>query len=312
MKADTIKNKNILITGVTGFVGKHLENKLLALEANVFGISHNEKNKKYITADVTDLVALEKIIKNKKIDICFHLAGESLVESGQTDPYKTFQINTLGTLNILELGRKYHLEKIIIASTSHVYGENRLPYYEGYSPRPSRPYETSKTCTDLIAQSYANTFNLPVLIPRFVNIYGPGDVNFTRLIPKTIRNILHDENPTMWGGGAIRDYLFISDAINAYILLAQIPIKSVGKNRIFNFGSNNRTSVHELIDTLIRISGKNLNIKKIEDSRINEIKAQYVSWSKAKRILEWNPEINLEEGLSQTIAWYQQYFKDHI
>ena len=308
MQADSIEGKRVLITGVTGFVGKALEKRLGELGAKVFGISRSINNdKKNLRANILDYSTINNFIIDSKIQICFHLASESLVEAGQKDPYLTFKINIEGTLNILESARKNNLEKIIIASTSHVYGKNKVPYLESYMPRPTRPYETSKACTDIMAQSYAESFYLPVLIPRFVNIYGPGDLNFQRLIPKTIKSVLGGLSPTMWGGEAIRDYLFIDDAIDAYLLLAKINISKVGDNRVFNFGSSNMISVEDLIKKIIKISGKNLIIKKESIEREGEIVSQYVSFNKAIRVLGWNPKISLDEGSKRTVAWYSKF-----
>lgn len=299
-----IKNKNILITGINGFVGKHLNKRLSSLGANVFGISTKVDNKNISKVNILDYESLEKVVQERRIQICYHLAGESLVESGQNDPLNTFKVNIDGTLNILEIARKNNLEKVIIASTSHVYGRNKVPYLESYTPRPSRSYETSKACTDLIAQSYSETFNLPVLIPRFVNIYGPGDLNFTRLIPKTIRAILLGTPTKMWGGEALREYLFIDDAIDAYLKLASLDLDLIGENKIFNFGSGNIISVSELIKKIIKLSKKRITIKKIARGRTLEIEEQYVSFEKAKRMLKWRPKTSLDEGLRKTIVWY--------
>ncbi len=313
MKTDSIRDKRILITGVTGFVGSALKKQLGLLGAVVFGISRSVNNdKKNLRANILDYDTVNNFIKNSRIQICFHLASESLVESGQSDPYQTFKINTEGTLNILESARNNKLEKVIIASTSHVYGKNKVPYLESYTPRPTRPYETSKACTDIIAQSYAESFDLPVLIPRFVNIYGPGDLNFQRLIPKTIKSVLGNSGPKMWGGQAVRDYLFIDDAIEAYLLLARVNINKVGTNRIFNFGSGNMISVEELIKQIIKISGKSSKIEKIENERIGEIKSQYVSWKKASSLLGWKPKISLKDGLRKTLVWYARFLKQDI
>lgn len=303
------ENKNILVTGASGFVGSNLISKLNGLGANVFGISRSGKGPT-IKGDVTNLSLIDKIIKTKKIQICYHLAAESLVESGQTNPYDTFKSNIEGALNILESARKNNLEKIIIASTSHVYGDHKPPYLETFSPRPSRPYETSKTCIDLLAQSYANTFSLPVLIPRFVNIYGPGDLNFNRLVPKTIKSVLNNKPPKMWGGGAKRDYLFIDDVTRAYILLGEADMSKIGKNRIYNFGSSNIFSVQEIIEKIIELSGKKFKIEKIEDERDFEIKVQYSSWKKAKKVLNWDPQFSISDGLSETLNWYKKYFNE--
>ncbi|MEK7502034.1 MAG: NAD-dependent epimerase/dehydratase family protein [Patescibacteria group bacterium] len=311
MKDSSLKNKRILITGINGFIGKALRDRLTSLGAIVFGISKSESfNKQVLNSNVLDYTAVNKFIKDSKIQICFHLASESLVEEGQLNPYETFKVNIGGTLNILESARKNKLEKVIIASTSHVYGKNKVPYIESYMPRPTRPYETSKACADLIAQSYAKSLNLFILIPRFVNIYGPGDLHFQRLIPKTIKSVLEDLPPRMWGGEAIRDYLFIDDAIDAYLLLAKTEIKKVDENGVFNFGGNSIISVEDLIKKIINVSGKKIEIKKVSDKREGEIESQYVSFDKATKLLEWKPKINLDEGLRKTIDWHRQYFKN--
>ena len=306
-KKNYFSNKNILITGITGFVGSHLAKKLSILDANVFGLSKRATGKQMVKASILDYSIIDGVIKNNNITICFHLAGEALVEEGQKDPYHTFKVNIEGTLNILECSRINKLEKVIIASTSHVYGNNKVPYLEKYIPKPSRPYETSKTCTDLIAQSYADTFNLPVLIPRFVNIFGPGDLNFTRLIPRTMRNIIQKENPTMWSGVAVRDYLYIDDAISAYTKLAESDINKIDGNRIFNFGGDNIISAKDLIEKILFISGEMITIQRIEKERESEIKTKYVSWKKAKKILHWSSQVPLNTGLQLTYNWYKEH-----
>jgi len=305
-----LKNKKILITGITGFVGSHLASKLTELGADVYGLSRKKSQTKNIYCiDILDYSKLKSIFTSLDIDICFHLAGESLVEIGQTHPYETFKINIEGTLNILEICRIQKIEKIIVASTAHVYGRNSLPYYEGYAPQPSRPYETSKTCTDLIAQSYAKTFNLPVLIPRFVNIYGPGDMNFSRLIPKTIKTVLLNKSPSMWGNGNIlRDYLYIDDAIKAYLKLLTVNFEKIDNNRIFNFGSDNRISVRKLIEKIIFLSQEKMTVIKVPEQRAEEIASLYVSWNKARKVLQWKPVVDLHAGLRKTIAWYKKFF----
>ncbi|HMS22632.1 MAG TPA: NAD-dependent epimerase/dehydratase family protein [Candidatus Levybacteria bacterium] len=298
--------KKVLITGSGGFVGTHLKEKLRKLGADVYGVSRSSSDKHDYKENITNLSAVEGIIKKNRIQICYHLAAEALVESGQSDPYNTFKNNITGALNVLECSRKYNLEKIIIASTSHVYGDHKPPYLERFSPRPSRPYETSKTCIDLIAQSYANTFSLPVIIPRFVNTYGPGDTNFNRLIPKTIKSILENKPPLMWGGKARRDYLYIDDVISAYTLLGETKMEKFGKNRIYNFGSNNIYSVQEIIEILIKMSGKDLEIVRKKDERDFEIKIQFSSFKKANRILGWSPKFSIDRGLLLTIPWYKK------
>jgi CDP-glucose 4,6-dehydratase len=309
MKKNFWKNKSVLITGIQGFVGSHLAKELDKKGAIVWGLSRSVKEKNILKANIIEYSLINNIIKEKKIAICFHLAAESIVESGQEDPYQTLKINTLGTMNILESARQNNIEKVIIASTVHVYGDNPLPFKEEYTPRPTRPYETSKACLDLIAQSYIETFDLPVLISRFCNIYGPGDKNFNRLIPKTIKSVLFNERPLMWGGGSLRDYLYIDEVISAYVKLAEVSIPSVGKNRIFNFGTGDHYTVEEVINLVIKSSGNGVRIKKISKGRSNEIMKQYVSSAKAKRLLGWSSKIPLDVGLKRTLDWYKKYLE---
>lgn len=308
MKHKNIKGKKVLITGVTGFIGRHLLIKFENLGANVIGISQNHTSEKVVKGNILYKDFIDDIIKKYHIQQVIHLAGESLVEGGQSAPFNTFKVNIQGTLNILESAREHNLERIIITSTSHVYGRNRVPYYEGYTPKPSRPYETSKACTDLLAQSYADTFNLPVLIPRFVNIYGPGDLNFNRIIPKIMKGVYKDAAFNMWGGEARRDYLFIDDAVNAFVSMSRHSILEDMHNRVFNFGSGNVISVKELLQKILVLSKRNVKIHRIDSPRRDEIRTQYVSFKKAEKNLGWRPIIPIDEGLRNTAKWYQEYF----
>ncbi len=306
-------NKRVLITGSSGFIGSHLQHYLEKKGAKTLGISRHPKHRKNEkSVDISDFKKLSRIFKTFKPHVCFHLASEALVESGQKFPYETFNNNIGGTLNLLELCRLYKVHRIIVASSVHVYGNSPLPYKEAEPARPSRPYETSKAASDLIAQSYADSFGLPVLIPRFVNVYGPGDKSASRIIPKTIQTILSHNAPTMWGGTAERDYLYIDDVIRAYDRLARIRDAHLGKNRIFNFGTGKAISAEKLISLILRFSGSSAKIKKIKTGRLHELDIQRVSWAKAKRILGWLPRTNLKVGLSMTIKWHKEQSANSI
>lgn len=306
-----LSDKNILLTGRSGFVGQHLFEKLRSYNSRIYTISKRLKGKDILTSDILDFKSVNSFIKRKNIQIIFHLAGQSKVEAGQNEPFQTFSTNIQGTLNILESARVNGIEKVIIASSSHVYGKNITPYIEEYAPLPSRPYETSKACTDLIAQSYADTFHLPVLIPRFVNIYGPGDRNFNRIIPHVMKKVFTGKKLQIWGGTIIRDYLFVEDAVDAFVKMAAYNGRLRGKNRIFNFGSGNIITVGDLVKKIITLSGKPTKIEKISKKRIFEIREQYVSFEKAANILKWTPKHTLEEGLQKSLTWYQKYFSEN-
>lgn len=301
MQKDFWQNKRVLVTGAGGFVGSHLTRALTSLGAIVMPVIRKNGRD-----DISHREMIEPFFQ-KKPSVVFHLAGEALVEKGQEAPYDTFRTNVMGTLNVLELSRIHHIPRVIIASTAHVYGEGKPPFHEDDPPRPSRPYETSKTATDLLAQSYADSFNLPVVIPRFANIYGPGDINFTRLIPKVLRHILTGKPVPMWGGTAKREYLYIDDAVEAYLMLGALSDVKLEHNRIFNFGAGRPIAVRDLIKTIGRLAEVEIEIVREKDVRKSEITDQYVSWEKASRVLGWKPKVPLDEGLRRAIAWYKEY-----
>lgn len=307
------RNKKVLITGGSGFVGLHLVKELISKKSKVVTISPKSAGLKLVQEEigsVEDFNKLSSLIRKNNINIIFHLAAQPIVEIGQVNPLKTFDVNIKGTWNVLEAARENNVEKIIIASTVHVYGDNpKVPYKEEYFPQPSRPYETSKACADLLAQSFADTYSLPVEIPRFVNIYGPGDFNFSRLIPKVIKSILSDEKPQVWDIGTVRDFLYIDDAIDAYLKLAEKKFANGKRVRVFNFGTGKPIRIHDLVIKIIKLTGKEslgIEIEKPPEDRFNEIKKQYASIAKAKRELNWCPKVGLDEGLTKTLKWYKE------
>lgn len=309
------QGRSVLITGASGFIGSHLVKRLNILKAKVVTLSVNkpdglEGKNTEIFGTVEDFESLNKLIYKYKINTIFHLAAQPIVEIGQTNPIKTFEVNIKGTWNVLEAAREQDVKKVIVASTVHVYGENRkVPYKEDYYPQPSRPYETSKACADLLAQVYADNYDLPVEIPRFVNIYGPGDLNFSRLIPKVIKAILEGESPRVWDEGLVRDFLYIDDAINAYLALAEKDLPNNKRGRVFNIGTGKPISIIDLVQKLIDIAN-NQSIKfikkEVPKDRSNEVKRQYPSVAKVKKVLGWVSKISLEEGLKKTFDWYKR------
>lgn len=320
------RDKKILITGADGFIGSNLTKSLILKKAKIITYSRKgikpksllslEGYKKRIFKEekgsVADFNRLESVVRKDKIEIVFHLAAQSLVEGGHEGPRKTFEINVKGTWNMLEASRINNVKKIIVTSTTHVYGDNpNPPYKEDFYIKSSRPYETSKVCADLIAQSYAATYHMFVGIPRFVNLYGPGDLNFNRLVPKVIKSILKEDNPQVWSGKVMRDFMYIDDAVGAYLALTEADYSNVRDNPIYNFGSGKVISIFDLAEKMVKISKrKDLKVEKslMPEEREGEVLKQYVSLRKARNKLGWKPKTSLEEGIRKTLNWYKKYF----
>jgi CDP-glucose 4,6-dehydratase len=312
--------KRVLITGYEGFLGSHLTRALLELKAKIYGLdilTHRKKTIlsrkdlakiKIIKGSAENLLLLSEIIKKNKIEIIFHLAAKSLVGQGLQDPLRTFSTNIKGTWNILEASRNNSSVKaIIIASSDKAYGSHKnLPYREDAPLKGIHPYDVSKSCADLIAYTYAHTYNLPVAITRCGNIYGPGDFNFSRITPDTIRCALSDKTLSIRSNGKfIRDYIFVDDIINGYMLIAEKLQKLKLGSQAFNFSDENPISVIALVKRIYKIAAKEANYKILNQAKF-EIKDQYLASSKARRVLNWKPKFTLDEGLRKTIAWYRR------
>lgn len=318
------KNKKVLVTGANGFIGTNLIKRLIKEGAKVIALTHKGLGHNSLLSleglandiyrvergSVKELKDLKRVTAKEKIKVIYHLAAQPLVEVGRKSPIETFEVNVKGTWNVLEIARMKKVERVIVASTTHVYGDNpHLPYKEEYFPQPSRPYETSKACADLLAQSFADTYSVPVEVPRFVNIYGPGDSKLDRIVPKTIKALISGKNPEIFDVGAVRDFLFVDDAIDAYLILAEKRLPNKKRVRVFNFGSGQPVEIRRLAQKLVSLYGKGrrLKIHSLPEVREKEIVKQYVSIKKAKDELGWRPRTGLDEGLKKTIAWYEKH-----
>ena len=319
---DFWKNKNVFITGANGFLGSHLTEALIArgvrpivlvYEENPGGLfdehALSEKTE-VVRGDVCDLPLIENILQKYEVDVVFHLAAQPIVDQALDDPLATFEANIKGTWNILEACKKYpHVQKIVVASSDKAYGQHdNLPYSEHtHHLKAAYPYEVSKTCGDLISQSFAKAFHLPVCITRCANLYGPGDLKLGRLIPCTIQKLFNNESPLIRDtGGSLRDYLYVEDAVEAYLTLAEkMDEKIFGE--AFNFSTNKPLSVLEVIKEVSREMEKDIEPTVIQTHGM-EIRNQYASFEKAKTLLGWEPRHTFSEGLKKTIPWYVNYF----
>jgi len=317
------KNKRILITGYEGFLGSHLTKKLLSLGADIVGVDIKVRRKetileekdyeklKIIKGSVTNYSLMKNILERYKIEIIFHLAAEALVGKCLKNPVKTFTTNIKGTWQVLEAARGLkRFISIIVASSDKAYGtQKKLPYKENMPLLGNHPYDVSKSCADLIAYTYFHTYSLPVVITRCGNIYGPGDFNFSRIVPDAIRCALYGKELLIRSDGRfVRDYVFVDDIVAGYILLAQQIEKKNLAGEAFNFSNETPISVIKLVKEIYKIIGKRPKYRILNEAKY-EIKYQYLSSQKARKILKWRPKYSLEKGLKDTIKWYRSYFQ---
>ena len=269
-----IKNKLFLVTGCYGFVAQHLIHNLLLKNNRVIGV-YNKKyqlkifnNKNYINkkklvvkkVDIRDKKALTNLFKKYKFDYCYHLAAISQVLTSNQSPEETYEINVFGTINLLESAKLYRPKiKFIFSSSDKAYGSSKkLPYKEDFPLNGLNPYDASKASADIISRSYAKAFNLQVCVTRFVNIYGPGDVNWDRIIPGTIKSLINNKKPILRSNGRfLRDYLFIDDVVNGYIMLGKAMQNKKVKGIAINFGSGKPITVLNLVKKMLKINNNN-------------------------------------------------------
>jgi len=325
MKNSYWKNKNVYVTGCTGLLGSWLVKDLIGNGANVTGLirdwvprsnlilqdSINQINT--VRGDINDYFLMERILNEYEIDTVFHLAAQTIVSIANRNPISTFETNIKGTWNILEACRRNPtVKRIIIASSDKAYGEHEiLPYTEDAPLKGSHPYDVSKSCADLLAHTYYNTYGIPVCITRCGNFYGGGDLNFNRIVPGTIRSILNNECPIIRSNGMfIRDYIYIRDAVKAYLFLAEKMDSLNIHGEAFNFSNEIQLTVLELTNKILDMMGI-IDLKPVILNEVKgEISHQYLSAAKAKSVLEWNPKYTVEDGLKETIDWYREFFKN--
>lgn len=317
------KNKNILITGATGLLGPWLVQELVAQKANVFVlirdlISHSEFFKQnlqqktsVIIGDLLDQNLLTRILNEGDIEAVFHLGAQAIVGYANRSPISTFKSNIEGTWNLLEACRlSPWVKRIVVASSDKAYGEQaNLPYTEDAPLQGKHPYDVSKSCTDLLAQSYFHTFKLPVCVTRCGNFFGGGDFHFNRIIPGTIQAVLNNENPIIRSNGQfIRDYIYVKDVVDAYLSLAQAMDTPSIVGQCFNFSTDHPFTVIEIVNEILNLMGCSHLKPIIQNKASNEIPAQHLCSKKAYTTLGWQAKYGVRKGLEETIAWYKNYF----
>ncbi len=319
-------DRRVFVTGATGLLGSWLTVKLLDLGADVIVLirdwvpeselfqTSTASKTTIIRGDLTDQELLERILNEYEIETVFHAAAQTIVGTANRSPISTFESNIRGTWCLLEAVRRSELIKqVIVASSDKAYGSHEeLPYREAAPLQGRHPYDVSKSCADLISQSYAHTFGLPVCITRCGNLFGGGDLNWNRLIPGTIRSAVRNESPIIRSDGTyIRDYFYVEDAAVAYMMLAEKMAQNPDVcGEAFNFSNEIQINVLDITLKILSLMGREDLKPTILDQAGNEIQHQYLSAEKARTTLGWKPEFTLDDGLKRTIGWYQSFFAE--
>jgi CDP-glucose 4,6-dehydratase len=316
------RDRPTFVTGGTGLLGGWLVKRLLEFDARVVCLvrdwvpasellSHVPLDRVTIVrGDVRDQAELERILAEYEIDTVIHVAAQAIVGIANRDPVSCFDTNIRGTWAMLEACRRRPLVKqIVVASSDKAYGAcDVLPYDEQTPLRGSHPYDVSKSCADLIAHTYANTYGTPVAITRCGNFYGGGDLNWNRIVPGTIRSVLRGERPIIRSDGQfVRDYFYVEDGAAAYTLLAErLAADPSLAGQAFNFSNELQVTVVELTRRILALMGSTLE-PDVQNLVTHEIRHQYLSAAKARALLQWRPLFTLEEGLERTVAWYRAF-----
>ncbi len=313
--------RRVFVTGGTGLLGSCLVRNLYQRGADIVCLVRDWTpgselvrsglidQVTIVRGDVCDQPLLERILAEYEIQTVFHLAAQTIVSVANSSPISTFEVNIGGTWKLMEACRRSHkVQQIVMASSDKAYGTQAiLPYDENQPLQGQHPYDVSKSAADLIAQSYAVSYKLPVAITRCGNFFGGGDLNWNRLIPGTIRSVLNGERPVIRSDGQyIRDYIYIEDGALAYILLAeQLAARPELRGQAFNFSNENPMTVQAITQRILHLMDSPLE-PVILNQVTNEIREQYLSSTKARQMLQWRPAYSLDEALRQTIDWYRK------
>lgn len=315
--------RNVLVTGCSGFLGSWLTQTLVERGAQVVGLIRdwvpNSQLARSGTIDrirvvrgaVEEVDLVHRTLNEYEIDTVFHLAALTIVPIALRAPLATFETNIKGTWVILEAARNSPLvRRVILASSDKAYGSQKvLPYTEEMPLLAHYPYDVSKACAEMLASTYHHTYGLPVTVTRCANLYGGGDLNFNRLVPEVIKAALLGVRPVIRSDGSMRrDYLYVLDAANAYLTLAEKMEQLALSGEAFNFGIDDPITVLEMTRLIISLSEHPALEPIIEDRELKEIRDQYLCSDRARAVLGWRPRYSLREGLRETMAWYRELF----
>jgi CDP-glucose 4,6-dehydratase len=320
---DFWQGRRVFVTGATGMIGAWLVKELLQAKAIPVLLMHDAdpQSELFRSKDVEkcgivngaleDYRAVERAINEQEITTVIHLGAQTIVGTAFRSPLQTFEANIRGTYHIMEACRVHSglVKQVVVASSDKAYGtQKNLPYTEEMSLIGRQPYEVSKSCADLIAQSYFHTYKTPVTIARCGNIYGGGDLNWNRIVPGTIRSLLNNQQPEIRSdGGYVRDYIFVKDIARAYMQLAEQMEGNDVRGQAFNFSTEEPLTVLQLVQAIQKsLNLENMGVKILNQAE-GEIHSQSLSAGKAKRVLGWSADFDLNRGLNETINWYKAF-----
>src|SRR4051794_5792585 len=316
----------VLVTGAQGFIGSWLAERLVNAGSEVVVLRRDydpgsrfhsegiEDRCTVVHADVLDYESLLRVIHQYRFDAVFHLAAQALVGIANRSPLATYESNVRGTYTLLEAIRAAgvvgdRVERVVVASSDKAYGDvDRLPYREDQPLEPTYPYDVSKACADLIGRSYATTFDMPIAVTRLANVYGGGDMNFTRIVPDTARSLVEGRRPVLRSDGTPeRDFIFVEDAVDAYLAVAESLDRPELRGRAWNAGAGKAVPVLEIVKQLVAASGKEIEPEIQGDGTpFGEIDRQFLDSSAIQETLGWRPKWELDRGLSETYGWYER------
>lgn len=321
----TWQGRRVLVTGAYGFLASHLIEELLGQGAEVAGIVRDRPAVSYLQlrglderltllhGDLIDLDFCRRAINEQEVEVVFHLAAQAIVGLANRSPLSTFESNIRGTYTLLEACRELHgdrlpLQAVVVASSDKAYGDQKaLPYQEDAPLQGLHPYDASKSCADLLTRTFANTYRLPAAVTRCANLYGPGDLNFSRIVPATCQSVIMNERPIIRSDGSPqRDYLYVKDAVQGYLALAKSVLAGQAAGRAYNLGTGQPVTVLELVNEVIKVACSDLE-PDIQGTANGEIQHQYLDATRASVELGWWATTSLEEGLRATYNWYKGY-----
>jgi CDP-glucose 4,6-dehydratase len=317
-----LSSRRVLVTGAYGLLGGWLTAALVEGGARVTVVRRDEQPRSALVltgleawvdvvhGDICTEGLVERALAEYEVDTVFHLAAQTIVPTANRSPVSTFETNIRGTWTLLEACRRHGAERVVVASSDKAYGaHDELPYREDYALQPVYPYDVSKAATDLIARSYWHTWGVPVAVTRFANLYGGGDVNGSRLVPEAVAAALAGRAPVVRSDGSPeRDFLYVEDAVDAYLAIGDALGRGDGRGEAFNAGGGRPHRVLDVVRLICRLAGTEVEPDvRGQGTPAGEIDRQWVDATKLRALTGWAPKIELEDGLRRTIAWYRAH-----